>query len=124
MAIGIPKSYLFRACLYPSEDREGYFVAHCLELDLIGEGRCPEEAISELTQAIDIQIETSTNPCQLFFSAPEEIWEQYRKNAGRVILQRIVVDAMSKVHRRDFSPQFERIVATNNVPERFCAPVN
>jgi len=119
MAVKIPNNMLFRACVYPSEDIQGYFVAHCLELDVIGEGANPLDAIIELTKAIDIQLESCTTLSQFFFPAPDEIWEKYERNSDRVILQKIVVQAVHSVPAADFSPRFEKVVATSSVPEAY-----
>jgi hypothetical protein len=118
MAVKIP-SMLFRACVYPSEDIPGYYVAHCLELDLIGEGPTPLKAIIELTQAIDIQVKSCTNLSQFFFPAPDDIWQQYEKNAGRVILGRIVKRALAATSSARYSPRFEKVVATASVPKQY-----
>ncbi|KKL81012.1 hypothetical protein LCGC14_1999040 [marine sediment metagenome] len=86
MAVKIPKSMLFRACIYLSPDVDGTFVAHCLELDLIGEGKTPKKAIVELLKVIETQIELcEKSSAQLFFPAPGSIWQKYMyaKKAGR-----------------------------------------
>jgi hypothetical protein len=118
MAFKIP-NMLFRACVYPSEDIPGYYVAHCLELDLIGEGPEPVNAIIELIQAIEIQLESCTNPSQFFYPAPNEIWKKYEKSAGRAILQRIIKKALSAKTPANYHPRFERVVATNAVPPQY-----
>lgn len=119
----IPNSMLFRACLYPSNDIAGYYVAHCLELDLIGEGPTPKDALIELIQAIELQIAECGNNSEFFFPAPNEIWQQYSRaiNAGRVIMQRIVRQAFNGIapsHAR-YIPRFENVVATSSVPKQF-----
>jgi hypothetical protein len=119
MAVKIPNNMLFRVCVYPSEDIKGYFVAHCLELDIIGEGATPLDAIIELTKAIDIQLESCTTLSQFFFPAPDEIWQKYEQNSGRVILQKIVEQALNAMPSADFLPHFEKVVATNAVPDVF-----
>ncbi|RKY04567.1 MAG: hypothetical protein DRP66_11560, partial [Planctomycetota bacterium] len=70
---------LFRACVYPSPDAKGLLVAHCLELDLIGEGATPQEAVVELKQAIELQIEACKSLSQLFFPAPAYVWQKYKQ---------------------------------------------
>ncbi len=118
MAVQIPKSAQFRACIYPSSDKKG-FVAHCLELDLIGEGKTPLKAIIELIEAIEIQIKACDNPSQFFFFAPESVWQKYAQNAGRVILRRIVSDAFKQVTTYGYVPNFEKVVATDAVPKQY-----
>ena len=117
----IPKSMLFRACLYPSPDIQGYFVAHCLELDVIGEGDTPEKALIELVQAIEIQIENCTNATQFLFPAPASVWKRYKDsvNAGRAILKRIVEQVMEKLPASDYTPYFENVGASSTIPEEY-----
>jgi len=80
MAVKVPKSIMFRACVYPSPDIDGYYVAHCLELDLIGEGRTPKFALKELIDAIELQIESCDDISQLFFPAPASIWKRFKES--------------------------------------------
>ena len=123
MAVKIPKSMLFRACVYPSPDINNLFVAHCLELDLIGEGSTPRESIVELIQAIELQIKACKSASQFFFPAPGEVWRKYKqaKNAGRVILQRIIEQAVRTTSRLDYAPHFENVVATSAVPKEYVS---
>jgi len=118
-----PRSVLCRVCVYPSPDMDGYFVAHCLELDLIGEGRTPRKAIVELIEAIELQVEACQSLSQFFFPAPWRVWQRYgqAKNAGRVILQRIVDKARETTSQFDYVPRFENVVATRAVPEKYIA---
>ena len=113
----------FRACVYPSADVDGVYVAHCLELDLIGEGATPQAAIAELIQAIEIQIGMCDEPSQFFFPAPGKVWKQYNQGviAGRAILQRVVEQAMRKIPRLSYTPQFETVVGTNAIPTKYLS---
>ena len=119
----LSKSMSFRACLYLSPDVEGHFVAHCLELDVIGEGCSPEKAIVELIQAIELQIENCTNFSQFFFPAPASVWKRYRDslNAGRAILQRIVEEAFEELPELTYTPMLENIGATPAIPSQYVA---
>ena len=57
-----------------------YFIAHCLDLDLIGQGRTPEEAKKELIEPINDQIDfaISNNLEELIVHpAPKEYWIRY-----------------------------------------------
>ena len=121
MPAKVSKSMLFRACVYPSPDIKGFFVAHCLELDLIGEGKTPEKAIIELMQAIEIQIEACENPSQLFFPAPASVWQRFKqaRHAGRAILNRIVKQATQKTSQLGYIPTFQNVAATNTVPQQY-----
>ncbi len=126
MSRNIPKSVLFRVCIYPSPDIEGFFVAHCLELDLIGEGKNPQKAIAELIEAIELQIEACQETgSQFFFPAPAWVWHRYgqAKNAGRIILQRIVEKAQQTTSSRlgHLNAKFENVVGTSAVPQEYLA---
>ena len=123
MAVKIPKSMLFRACVYPSSDIDGLFVAHCLELDLIGEGPTPREAIVELIQAIELQIEACKSPSQFFFPAPAGVWQKYKqaKHAGRIILEPIVEEALKRTSRLNYAPHFENVAASSAVPDKYVS---
>lgn len=111
---------MFRTCLYPSSDRKG-FVAHCLELDLIGEGKTPQKALIELIEAIEIQIKACDSPSQFYFFAPEAIWQKYKKaqDAKRVIMQRIVKNAFKQIATYGYVPNFDKVVATHAVPDQY-----
>jgi predicted RNase H-like HicB family nuclease len=119
----IPKSMTFRACLYPSPDVEDYYVAHCLELDVIGEGCTPEKAILELMQAIELQIENCNELPEFFFPAPASIWKRYKDSlsAGRIVLKRIVKEACEELPRRSYTPTFENITATRTIPSEYLS---
>jgi len=47
----------FLVLFYPSQDVKGRWVAHCLDLDIVGTGDDPEDAFAELLQALRMQIE-------------------------------------------------------------------
>ena len=56
------------------------WIAHCLEFDLLGDGRTKEKALESLTASIDLQLEESFkhgNPGNLFSPAPSEAWEMF-----------------------------------------------
>jgi len=112
---------LFRVCVYASPDVKGLLVAHCLELDLIGEGTTPQDAIAELIQAIELQIEACKSPSQLFFPAPAYVWQKYKqaRNAGRLIMKRVVDQALKATPQVAYVPHFESVVATSAVPEEY-----
>ncbi len=124
----VPKSLLLRACVYRSSDAKRIFVAHCLELDLIGQGRTPKDALCELIESIELQIEASEEAdCQLFFAAPAGVWQRYKqaKNAGRTIMQMIVNQAQSSFASPGHTlPEFENVLATINVPQQYLSPAS
>lgn len=119
--VKVPKSMLLRACIYPSPDINGFFVAHCLELDLIGEGKTPKKAILELIRAIELQIEACDNMSQLSFLAPASVWQRFKQahNSGRVILTHIVKEALQQATAFAYIPTFQDVVATSAVPQQY-----
>ena len=57
-----------------------HWIAHCLEFDLLGDGRTKEKALALLTESIGSQLEESfkhDNPSNLFSPAPSEAWEMF-----------------------------------------------
>jgi len=125
VAVKVSKSMLFRACVYPSPDAKGLLVAHCLELDLIGEGATLQDAIVELKQAIELQIEACKSLSQLFFPAPASVWQKYKqaRNAGRVVMERFVDQAPKAIPGIAYTPHFESVVATSAVPAKYVMAV-
>ena len=75
--------------------REGqWWIAHCLEMDVVAEGDSAFEAISSVVELCGIKIEEAMrdgNLRSIFRSAPPEIWELYaraktfRKPPGKTI---------------------------------------
>jgi predicted RNase H-like HicB family nuclease len=66
-----------RVVFYRDDSR---WIAHCLEFDLLGDGRTKENALESLAAAIDLQLEESfkhNNPSNLFSPAPSEAWEMF-----------------------------------------------
>jgi hypothetical protein len=58
------------------------WMAHCLEMDLVGSGRTFQEALRELSDLIDAQICFSIfkgNPSLLYHPAPPELIETYTR---------------------------------------------
>jgi predicted RNase H-like HicB family nuclease len=126
MAQHLNKFMSFRACVYPSEEK-GYFVAHCLELDIFGEGRSVEEAISELLEVIETQFESCQDTgAQFQFFAPSAVWHKYQsgKKANRTIagelLDRIIRDANRRLGHISLD-MFDNVVGTKEVPAECLA---
>ena len=72
-----------RAVFYP---RNGGWIAHCLEFDLLGDGATREEALERLTEAIQVQVDFSIEKNDrriLFTPAPGEFFEMFA--GGRVV---------------------------------------
>ncbi len=60
--------------LYPEET---WYVAHCLEFDLVAQGKTPLDAFKNLLDAIDVQAayaQEAGDWGQLFVPAPAEYW--------------------------------------------------
>jgi hypothetical protein len=124
VAVKVSKSMLFRACVYPSPDAKGLLVAHCLELDLIGEGVTLQDAVVELKRAIELQIEACKSLSQLFFPAPASVWQKYKqaRNAGRIVKQSVDQDPKATPGVA-YMPHFESVVATSAVPAKYVMAV-
>ena len=97
---GYWKSMSFRALIYPSQHDSNYFIAQCLELDLIGRDRSIQGAVAQLLEAIETQLTACVeHEAQLEFWAPGMVWYRYKqaRRAGRKIadelLDRIIADA-------------------------------
>jgi hypothetical protein len=68
-----------------------WWIAHCLELDLVAEGKTPREAIKDLVELACTQIEAAIDEGDLesvFRPAPAEIWATFSKAADTRITQR------------------------------------
>jgi len=74
-----------RVLLY--QDRDGTYVAHALETDLIGEGSSPNKAMTDLRNALEAQITFSIqmgNTGMIQRQAPEDVvarWEKANKQS-------------------------------------------
>ncbi len=126
MSVKIPKSMLFRICIYPCADEKGVFIAHCLDLDVIADGTSIEAAITELLKVIETQIELCKRvSAQLLFPAPGSVWQKYTsaKKAGRKIpdelVQRIVYAANKRLGHQ--APHLDDVLASKEVPEEYLA---
>ncbi|MCC7474667.1 MAG: hypothetical protein IT425_04685 [Pirellulales bacterium] len=57
-----------------------FWIAHCLETDLVGEGATDQEAMRSLIDISNIQIESALetgNLASIFSPAPPELWQSY-----------------------------------------------
>jgi predicted RNase H-like HicB family nuclease len=84
-----------RAVFYREED---FWVAHCLEFDIMGHGKTQKEALEMLEGAIKAQIEATirfNNPRNLFSPADGRIFAMYA--AGRPAAEGSVVLATDQV---------------------------
>jgi len=83
--------------VYPADFDPSYFTAHCLELDVIGQGRTIQGAIAQLLEVIETQIESCyENRAQFEFWAPGFVWHKYevaKRNNRKVpdqLMERII----------------------------------
>jgi len=125
MAQKIPHSMSFRVCVYPSEEK-GYFTAHCLELDVIGEDKNVEGALNDLLEVIETQVEScQTHKAQFLFPAPGSIWQKYnssRKAKRRIseeLINRVIQNANKRLGHK--MPAIDYIVGTKEVPQECLA---
>jgi len=114
--------------VYPSPDEKGHFIAHCLELDVVGESSNVEGAVSELLESIETQIESCRETgAQLQFFAPAKVWYKYQsaRKAGRRIagelLERVVARANRRLGCNASSDIFDNIVGTREIPSECLA---
>lgn len=67
----------FRVLLYPED---GWWIAHCLEMDLPAEGKTPQEAVKNLMSIANVQIAAAMDEGNLesiFSAAPPELWKMF-----------------------------------------------
>ncbi len=112
----------FRVCVYPSPDEQGHYIAHCLELDVLGEGGSVEEAMSNLLEVIETQLEScQDNKAQLVYFAPSEVWKKYNiaKKSGRQIAGELIDRIIAQANQRlghVASNIFDNVVGSNEIP--------
>lgn len=70
----LPKDFSIRVMIYPNPDDPRTWLAHCLDMDLMGFGATVQSALEEVLQAVDGQIKYAQSPDEIFFRAPEELW--------------------------------------------------
>ncbi len=116
----------FRICVYKDHDDESLFVAHCLDLDVMADGQCVRDAISELLKVIETQIEACQETgANLLRQAPGWVWQQYEsaKTAGRkineILVNQIIADANKRLGHRP--PRLDNILASKEIPKEFLA---
>ena len=120
-----PKSLSFRVCVYQSGVERDSFNAHCLELDIIGQDKNLEGAVSELLHLIENQLEVCEKTgAQLQFFAPPNVWQKYEqaKKAKRKIPDELMDRIIGKANRRlgsdrafDLGRRVDYIVGTKEV---------
>lgn len=88
----------FRAVVYPDGD---LWDAHALELDIVGCGATPEEAVRELLDLVECQVAYALqegDPSLLFADAPAEIFELWEE--GQKAARQELFDASAPVNSR------------------------
>lgn len=108
-----------RIVVYPSENTPGYLIAHCLELDLVGENKTLEGAVLELIENIAAQVAACMeNEARLYFPAPQSVAEKYlrAKEKGTKIPDEMIKRIMKRIIGNE---QIDTIVATKQVKEDY-----
>lgn len=98
------KSMSFRVCIYPSKFAPRRpFTAHCLELDVIGQGSNLQDAIAQLLEAIETQLETCAETgAQFECWAPGMVWYKYEqaRRANRKVSEELMERIVEEANRR------------------------
>ena len=92
---------------------DNFWVAHCLEFDLVGHGTAQEQAFETLTNAIQTQIEASAefeNPANLFSPADGKYFRMFEAGSDAAIgeihlkVSNVIIDdTCSREYREDES---------------------
>ena len=88
-----PRSLSLRVLGYVEDNK---WIAHCLELDLVGEGRSFPDACRHLHELIDMQVSFAVfkkNPDLLYHEAPHEYFTLFER------LQREAIEMFPRVPR-------------------------
>ena len=104
--------------VYPSDDSPGHLTAHCLELDLIGEGTSLESAVLELFENIAAQVTACEEyDARLYLPAPEWVSERYL--AAKEHGAKIPDEIMERVTARITGERIDDILVTKQVREDY-----
>ncbi len=79
-----------------------WWIAHCLEMDVVAEGDTPQEAIKDLIGLCDLKIADAIKEGDIksvFRPAPPEIWDLYAK-ATKTPLRRALPRRVSRFEMR------------------------
>lgn len=116
------KKLMLRACVYPSPDEPDTFVAHCIELDIMGSGHTIQETLDELMDLTNLQIQTcQEHGAQLIFLAPSHIWGIYQAayKANRrlpdELMHRVIQEANRRLGHRFDESFFQDVFADENI---------
>jgi len=92
-----------RAVVYSSPHEDGQFIAHCLELDVIGSDASVEGAIEHMMEAVETQVDVHRREyTQLFFPAPPAVWQKYNQaeRARRRIPEELLLRVCERANKR------------------------
>jgi predicted RNase H-like HicB family nuclease len=73
----------FRAIVYREDS---WWIAHCLELDIVSEGQTPDEAVRDLFKLCNMQIDAAMKAGDLdsiYRPAPPSVWSMYARAGTR-----------------------------------------
>jgi hypothetical protein len=90
-----------RAVVYPHRK---WWIAHCLELDLVAEGKSPEAALNDLMDLSITQVETAAQAGNLesvFCPAPPEIWTMFARAVDAPPLKRKPTTVVERFEARE-----------------------
>ena len=79
MAAKFPTNLYLRALIYPEEGR---YIAHCLEMDLIGIGPNPQKAFADLQDHIEMQVtfaHEQGDQGMLWHPAPKRLFDIFER---------------------------------------------
>jgi len=85
---GVDLSINLSAVVY---QEDGTWIAHCLELDIVAEGKDADDAIDALISLCDFQIKVALAEGDLesiFRPAPPEIWRMFSAGKRRVLAEK------------------------------------
>ena len=88
---------------------DGVWIAHCLELDIVAEGKDPDDAIEGLISLCDLQIKVALEEGDLpsiFRPAPPEVWQMF--STGR---QKLLTEKARPGRKRRFHAPVDRFEA-------------
>ena len=74
--------FLFHGVVYPGADTKDW-IAHCLELDLVSQGKSPTDAVRMLMEALTLAAEDNLaagRPPWEFRPAPADVWALWAKS--------------------------------------------
>jgi len=84
-----------------------YWIAHCLETDLVAEGKTVAEAVDNLIDISNVQIQSALDEgdlASLFSPAPADVWRMYAVSAeGPSRRPRKAVKQVNKVQFRQLA---------------------